>query len=219
MERARGLSAARPRFHRTSFRADKPDFVCHPCGWRAFISLGAPSDAPPCTARLAPHAQDATNPGLSDGPPRPLFSLAPDWVFRAAVVAFGAVGSYPTFSPLPCGCPHGGLIFCDTVRHGALKRRAPSFRGNPALWCPDFPLRIHSARFNPHLQRTRSEDLAPKLATAPYESRHRKQGSSRRAAAGILDAGRAQPEARGIRFRPCLRPLKRSPFPHHVHAC
>jgi len=50
---------------------------------------------------LRPAPRDATNPGLSDGPPSPLFSLAPDWVFRAAVVASGAVGSYPTFSPLP----------------------------------------------------------------------------------------------------------------------
>ena len=30
-----------------------------------------------------------------------LFDLAPDGVFRAAVLARGAVGSYPTFSPLP----------------------------------------------------------------------------------------------------------------------
>lgn len=31
----------------------------------------------------------------------PLLCLAPRGVYRAAVVAFGAVGSYPTFSPLP----------------------------------------------------------------------------------------------------------------------
>ena len=54
--------------------------------------------------------RDATNPELSDGPPSPLFSLAPDWVFHAAVIAFGAVGSYPTFSPLPRGCPRGGIF-------------------------------------------------------------------------------------------------------------
>ena len=66
-----------------------------------FISLGAPEDAASPGCRLAPTPRNATNPGLSDGPPSPLFSLAPDWVFRAAVVAFGAVGSYPTFSPLP----------------------------------------------------------------------------------------------------------------------
>ena len=31
----------------------------------------------------------------------PLFGLAPDGVFRASRLAPGAVGSYPTFSPLP----------------------------------------------------------------------------------------------------------------------
>ena len=36
------------------------------------------------------------------GPLRgPLFGLAPDGVFRASALALGAVGSYPTFSPLP----------------------------------------------------------------------------------------------------------------------
>jgi hypothetical protein len=62
-----------------------------------------------------------------------LFGLAPRGVFRASGVAIGAVGSYPTFSPLPerarqsktsrrftcklppCG-PSGGLSFCGTIR-------------------------------------------------------------------------------------------------------
>jgi len=46
--------------------------------------------------------EGATYPGLLDGPSSPLFCLAPDWVFPAAGIAAGAVGSYPTFSPLPC---------------------------------------------------------------------------------------------------------------------
>ena len=63
-----------------------------------------------------------------------LFGLAPRGVFRAPDVATRAVGSYPTFSPLPnalrrnrqgCGFPQscrrgdsitGGLIFCGTFR-------------------------------------------------------------------------------------------------------
>src|SRR6202050_2997743 len=63
-----------------------------------------------------------------------LFDLAPRGVFRAPDVAIRAVGSYPTFSPLPnelrrnrqgCGFPQacrrganitGGLIFCGTFR-------------------------------------------------------------------------------------------------------
>jgi hypothetical protein len=56
------------------------------------------------------------------GPLRgPLFGLAPDGVFRAASLALRAVGSYPTFSPLPvplparavCSlwhCPSSGLV-------------------------------------------------------------------------------------------------------------
>ena len=51
----------------------------------------------------------------------PLFGLAPDGVFRASALALGAVGFYPTFSPLPVSlakprrfkflwhCPSAGL--------------------------------------------------------------------------------------------------------------
>jgi hypothetical protein len=66
-----------------------------------------------------------------------LFGLAPRGVFRALAIASEAVGSYPTFSPLPT-CEHcetsrrfclrdatvlrsaGGLIFCGTIRGFAL---------------------------------------------------------------------------------------------------
>ena len=66
-----------------------------------------------------------------------LFGLAPRGVFRALAIASEAVGSYPTFSPLPT-CEHcetsrrfclrdatvlrsaGGLIFCGTIRSFAL---------------------------------------------------------------------------------------------------
>ena len=40
--------------------------------------------------------------------PGSLFGLAPNGVYRAPAIALGAVGSYPTFSPLP-GEP-GGLF-------------------------------------------------------------------------------------------------------------
>ncbi len=72
----------------------------------------------------------------------------------------------------------GGIFSVALIRHDALKRRARAFTRNPALRCPDFPLRIHSARFNPHLQRTRSEGLAPKLAAGTYGIGPQKQGSS-----------------------------------------
>jgi hypothetical protein len=63
-----------------------------------------------------------------------LFGLAPRGVFRAPGIAAGAVGSYPTFSPLPSALDRkrpassfaegrppryeltGGLIFCGTFR-------------------------------------------------------------------------------------------------------
>jgi len=58
-------------------------------------------------ARAFARAQEnAAYPWLSGGPPSHLFCLAPDGVFRAAVVADGAVGSYPTFSPLPSEVPN-----------------------------------------------------------------------------------------------------------------
>nr|ADI21696.1 hypothetical protein [uncultured Verrucomicrobiales bacterium HF0130_14P10] len=43
-----------------------------------------------------------------DGPPCSLFRLASDWVYLARSVAFAAVGSYSTFSPLP---PEEGGMF------------------------------------------------------------------------------------------------------------
>lgn len=45
-----------------------------------------------------------------------LFGLAPDGVFRAASLALGAVGSYPTFSPLPRQWRGGYfLLYCYTL--------------------------------------------------------------------------------------------------------
>ena len=43
-----------------------------------------------------------------DGPPSSLFRLASDWVYLARSVALAAVGSYPTFSPLPS--EEGGMF-------------------------------------------------------------------------------------------------------------
>jgi hypothetical protein len=81
-----------------------------------------------------------------------LFGLAPRGVFRAPDVAIRAVGSYPTFSPLPnaldrnrqpCGFPQvcrrgtsliGGLIFCGTFRRRRFTagfHRQTSHEGHP----------------------------------------------------------------------------------------
>ena len=80
--------------------------------------------------------------------PRPgfLFGLAPDGVFRASTLARRAVGSYPTFSPLPgrsravCflwHCPSGRLAALPPAHIPPPKRRVTRHR---ALWCSDFPL-------------------------------------------------------------------------------
>jgi len=94
--------------------------------------------------RIAPGLQQPTRGSQQFAPssalhtgwasPPLLFGLAPRGVFRAPDVAIRAVGSYPTFSPLPnalrrnrqgCGFPQscrrgdsitGGLIFCGTFR-------------------------------------------------------------------------------------------------------
>jgi hypothetical protein len=61
----------------------------------------------------SPDARDSRNaayPRPWDGQPGRLFCLAPDGVFRAADLAIDAVGSYPTFSPLPAGFPEGGMF-------------------------------------------------------------------------------------------------------------
>ena len=86
----------------------------------------------------------------------PLFGLAPRGVFRASRIAAGAVGSYPTFSPLPAitagnlrrgeGFPsalppmrhdnHRRSIFCGTFRECVAQARG----ANPWRYqarCPD----------------------------------------------------------------------------------
>ncbi len=69
-----------------------------------------------------------------------LFCLAPHGVFRAPVLAPGAVGFYPAFSPLP-PASGGRFFFCDTVRERRLSPMSPArFTRHAALRCPDFPL-------------------------------------------------------------------------------
>ena len=85
--------------------------------------------------------------GLPEGPnglgsPPLLFGLAPRGVCRAPDVATGAVGSYPTFSPLPSAAAiedlpevlppadHRGrlrrrFLFCGTVRSRAVASSTP----------------------------------------------------------------------------------------------
>jgi hypothetical protein len=113
-------------------------------------------------SRIAPGLQQPTRGSQQFAPssslhtgwasPPLLFGLAPRGVFHAPDVAIRAVGSYPTFSPLPnaldrnrqpCGFPQvcrrdtsltGGLIFCGTFRRRRFTagfHRRTSHEGHP----------------------------------------------------------------------------------------
>ena len=88
-----------------------------------------------------------------DGPSQgPLFGLAPNGVYRAASLTLGAVGSYPTFSPLPRPKPWR-FIFCGTFRQPTLASELPEcipggtgVTRHRVLRCSDFPLPINWKR-------------------------------------------------------------------------
>ena len=76
--------------------------------------------------------------------PGSLFGLAPNGVYRAPAIALGAVGSYPTFSPLP-GEPSGlfsvalavdDILKCHLPRASRPVERVTRHR---ALRSSDFP--------------------------------------------------------------------------------
>ncbi len=67
---------------------------------------------------------------------RRLFDLAPTGVYRAINVTADAVGSYPTFSPLPLHCWGGGLF---SVALSVTTRVAPRHYLAVCPRSPDFP--------------------------------------------------------------------------------
>jgi hypothetical protein len=67
-----------------------------------------------------------------NGPLRgPLFGLAPDGVFRASAIALGAVGSYPTVSPLLVPGGTSGLLSVALSVETALPVSPVSIPGRP----------------------------------------------------------------------------------------
>ena len=72
------------------------------------------------------HLSYATQPGASMGRaiPDSLFGLAPNGVYRAPSITLGAVGSYPTFSPLPRPKPWR-FVFCGTFRQSSSRINCP----------------------------------------------------------------------------------------------
>ena len=79
-------------------------------------------------AQLFRRRRNATYPGLFDGPPSPLFCLAPDWVFRAAALAGERGGLLPHLFIITLIHRNGSglFIFCDTVRHRGFTHGAPA---------------------------------------------------------------------------------------------
>jgi hypothetical protein len=162
------------RFPKIGFGAGKPDSVLHLAVLRSLFLSGRLATVPASGAACAtPPA--AAYPWLWDGPPSHLFCLAPDGVFRAVPLTRDAVGSYPTFSPLPVeGRVKGSrarncsllprppppslsrrFVFCDTVRQPALTQIARACGEACAASCPmvsglSSPS-CYRARVSPHL--------------------------------------------------------------------
>src|SRR5688572_4957910 len=127
----------------------KPNSVCAACAAERIICL---SDQYP---GLIPLARDRSGPL-----PSPLFGLAPDGVFRAASLALRAVGSYPTFSPLPRACTRGGMFSValsvgKPLDFAAHVYRRPDRRyvaSRPMVFGLSSPVRFHEPRRSSALQ-------------------------------------------------------------------
>ena len=88
-------------FECLSFGAVKPDSVPPEMNRDSIVISLEPACAGLALRSSEGAKEGAAYPWLSDGPSSHLFCLAPEGVFRAASVAAGAVGSYPTFSLSP----------------------------------------------------------------------------------------------------------------------
>ena len=108
----------------------KPDFVVSE---ETGIHLSDPLRSLPSRGCDIPNA-------LERATPRPMLSCTglgfhcPPGLLRAAV------GSYPSFSPLPMRFEaHRRFVFCGTVHAAFLQMPPRFFKRSSALWCPDFP--------------------------------------------------------------------------------
>ncbi len=139
-----------------SWKGCKPSSVCPGRPGERIIYLSSRYPEPDPLARIlcGPHHSS-------------LFGLAPDEVFRAPGLTSRAVGSYPTFSPLPLPCGMGGLFSVALSVMPASRRTCPrASRRSPAraeccrvprhrtLWSSDFPPLRSRGRATPHLSRT-----------------------------------------------------------------
>ena len=107
--------------------------------------------------------------GTWSGPLRgPLFGLAPDGVFRASALTLGAVGSYPTFSPLPALlAKRRRYVLCGTFRRHASRRGLPRVSGSrpscvgPAGYAASRPM-VFGLSSSPGLLRGKRSSALPK---------------------------------------------------------
>ena len=145
-------------------RPTPPPFILHPSSFilresgpaykpgsvralrlRTIISLGVRS---PAHSSSQPAASSSLRTAT-----RRLFGLAPTGVCHAVCITADAVGSYPTFSPLPL-LAQRRFVFCGTVRHtlSCVPRRYLA----ACPRSPDFPRRIILLRRDrpagPHVQ-------------------------------------------------------------------
>ncbi len=128
-------------------------------GWgkRWFFESCKPDSVPAEAGDI--HLSDATHPGSLDGPPDPLFRLAPAGVYLAPIGRPPAGGLLPhlfTLTPPK----RGGLFLWHSAVTPGLPESASACTEQPALWCPDFPPGDRSHRANVHSQKTR-RTLAP----------------------------------------------------------
>ena len=124
--------------------ADKPGSVERSCDRRAVIPLDCTL---PCSSSSLP-GSDASHVDA------PLFGLAPDGVYRAVRVTTSAVGSYPTFSPLPGLCCRRRFIFCC-----------------PCEGPRGYPRRQEPAQIDPSTRITPSGDTFRRFCLAAYGAR------------------------------------------------
>ena len=137
----------------------KPNSVClaQTSARERIICLGSQYPGP------VPLARDESGPL-----PGPLFGLAPDGVFHASAITLGAVGSYPTFSPLPALlAKRRRFVFCGTVRRHASRRGLPRVSGSrpscvgPAGYAASRPM-VFGLSSSPGLLREKRSSALPK---------------------------------------------------------
>jgi hypothetical protein len=102
--------------------------------------------------------------------PRRLFGLAPTGGCRAPSLALGAVGSYPTVSPLPregLAAFEGGLF---SVALSVASRR-PGVTWQSTRWSSDFPRRHRSSPRPSHPTRSKDRPLgSPEPGSARFRT-------------------------------------------------